>query len=242
MISTGGAMGAYNLKLPAGYNGTKPFPLGFGFHGANNPACGPTGGECQGFADLPAVTVYMKSFGTNWESATLNQNVQFWQDVFALMKSDYCVDENHVFIAGVSSGGQFINILSCRFGDQLWQTTAVSASNNNPGNCKGTPAALIIHGITDTVGMTGQAVAQMYAMRNGCSAMLPAGLAQAKTDIQAAFDATPKVVAHACVDWDGCTANPVRYCLSSQVTYSGLTHGWPRIGGMLISDFQAGLQ
>jgi polyhydroxybutyrate depolymerase len=241
MISTGGMMGVYNLKLPAGYNGTKPMPLGFGFHGANNGTCGPTGGECQGFANLPAVTVYMKSFGTNWEGATLNQNVQFWQDVFALMKSDYCIDENHVFIAGVSSGGQFINILSCRFGDQLWQTTAVSAANNNPGNCKGTPAALIIHGVTDMVGMAGQSTALMYAQRNGCSNMPPAALAATYTDLRAKFAAMPRVEEYKCLDWDACTLSPVRICLHSQMTYGGLTHGWPRFGGQLISEFQAPL-
>ena len=31
MILTGGQMGVYNLKLQAGYNGTTPMPLGFGF-------------------------------------------------------------------------------------------------------------------------------------------------------------------------------------------------------------------
>ena len=40
------------------------------------------------------------------------------------------------------------------------------------------------------------------------------------------------------MDWDACTMNPVRSCLSSQITYSGLTHGWPMIGGMLIGEFQ----
>jgi hypothetical protein len=43
---------------------------------------------------------------------------------------------------------------------------------------------------------------------------------------------------HVCLDWDACTANPVRYCISSQITYSGLTHGWPKVGGQLIGDFQ----
>jgi hypothetical protein len=44
---------------------------------------------------------------------------------------------------------------------------------------------------------------------------------------------------HVCLDWDGCTLNPVRFCISSQITYDGLTHGWPKIGGMLISEFQS---
>jgi hypothetical protein len=31
----------------------------------------------------------------------------------------------------------------------------------------------------------------------------------------------------------------VRFCISSQITYSGLTHVWPKTGGMLISEFQS---
>jgi hypothetical protein len=80
----------------------------------------------------------------------------------------------------------------------------------------------------------------MFAKRNGCSPATPAGLAKAKSDLMTAFNA--KQAEHVCMDWDGCTANPVRYCLSSQITYDGLTHGWPQIGGMLIGDFQGSLK
>jgi polyhydroxybutyrate depolymerase len=224
-IMTGGQMGMFNVKLPTGYDPMKPVPLGFGFHGANNGACGPDTGECRGFAMLPAVTVYMKSLGSNWEDGSV-------------LEKEYCIDESRIFVAGVSSGGQFIEYLTCRFGDTLWQTTAVSAQVVNAANmnCKGTPPILVIHGVTDPAGTYGQGVAEMFAKRNGCSAMDPAGLAQAKTDMKAAFDA--QKAEHVCLDWDACSANPVRFCISSQITYSGLTHGWPMVGGMLISDFQ----
>jgi poly(3-hydroxybutyrate) depolymerase len=237
-LTTGGQTGMFNVKLPAGYSATTPVPLGLGFHGFNNPACGPTSGECRGFADLPAVTVYMKSFSQGWEqAAVLEQNVTYFQDVVALMKNEYCIDENRIFIAGVSSGGQFVEHLTCRFGDWLWQVTPVSASVVNGQNtgCKGTPPILVIHGVTDQAGNYGQGVAEKYARRNGCSATAPAGLAKAKADMMTAFNAMR--AEHVCLDWDGCTANPVRFCISSQITYDGLTHGWPKVGGMLIGDF-----
>jgi len=238
-IMTGGQTGTYNVNVPANYDANKPMPLGFGFHGHGNPACGPTGGECQGFAMLPAVTVYMKSFSDGWEgSDVLEQNITFWQDVLAVMKNEYCIDESRIFIAGVSSGGQFIEYLTCRFGDTLWQTTAVSAAVVNAAdkNCKGTPPILVIHGVTDQTGNYGQDVAALFAKRNGCSATPPAGLAQAKTDMMTALNAMQ--AQHVCLDWDACTANPVRYCISSQITYNNLTHGWPKVGGQLIGDFQ----
>jgi poly(3-hydroxybutyrate) depolymerase len=242
-IMTGGQMGTYIVKIPTGYNGTTPTRLGFGFHGSGNPACDPTaGGECQGFPQLPAVTVYMKSLpgSPGWEQANvLEPNITFFQDVLAVMKNEFCIDQNHIFVAGVSSGGQFVEYLACRFGDWLWQITPVSASVVNAANvnCKGTPPILVIHGVTDMAGNYGHDVAAMFARRNGCSAMDPPGYAQAKTDMMAAFNAMQ--AQHVCLDWPGCTANPVRFCISSQITYSGLTHGWPKVGGQLISEFQA---
>jgi polyhydroxybutyrate depolymerase len=245
-IMTGGQTGTYNVHLPTGYDATTPQPLGFGFHGSGNPACGPTGGECQGFAMLPAVTVYMKSLpgSPGWEQANvLEPNITFFNDVLAVMKNEYCIDENRIFIAGVSSGGQFIEHLACRYGDTLWQVTAVSAAVVNAANmnCKGTPPVLVIHGVTDMAGNYGQAVAEMFARRNGCSATPPAALAQTYTDLRAAFNAMPRLEEYKCLDWDACTANPVRICLHSQMTYGGLTHGWPRFGGQLIGEFQAGI-
>jgi poly(3-hydroxybutyrate) depolymerase len=242
-IMTGGQTGMYNVNVPAGYDANTPMPLGFGFHGLNNPACGPKQGECKGFAMLPAVTAYMKSLGAGWEQdPVLEPNIQYFQDVLAVMKNEYCIDTSRIFVAGVSSGGQFVEYLSCRFGDMLWQTTAVSAFVVDAANmsCKGTPPVLVIHGVTDMAGNYGQDTAAMFAERNGCSATPPAGLAQAKMDMMTAFNA--QQAQHVCLDWDACTLSPVRFCISSQITYNGLTHGWPMVGGTLIGDFQKTIQ
>lgn len=236
-IVTGGESAMFNVNVPDSYDANTPLPLGFGFHGFNNGACGPTQGECRGFAMLPAITVYMKSISAGWEQAeVLEKNITYFQDVLAVMKAEYCIDESRVFVAGVSSGGQFVEYLTCRFGDTFWQVTPVSASVVAKTSCKGTPPVLVIHGVTDMAGNYGQGVAEMFAERNGCSTTAPAGLAKAKTDMMAAFNA--KQAEHVCLDWDGCSKNPVRFCISSQITYSGLTHGWPMIGGSLIADFQ----
>lgn len=241
-IMTGGMTASYNVSLPANYDANKPMPLGFGFHGFNNPACGPTGGECQGFSGLPAITVFMKSITAGWEGQPqpLAENLQFYEDVLSLMKNEYCVDLSRIFIAGVSSGGQFIEHIACNDGDSLWQVTAVSAyvDNGATTSCKGTPPVLITQGATETT--VNISTPMMFAKRNGCSATPPAGAAQALADMMAAFKMGKVDVR--CVDWEGCTANPVRYCISSQMTYGGLTHGWPRIGTMLISDFQTMLK
>jgi hypothetical protein len=243
MIVTGGMTGNFNVNLPADYDADTPMPLGFGFHGFGNGECGPDQGECRGFKALPAVTVYMKSLSEGWEQPEiLEANVSYWQDVLAMMKNEYCIDENRVFIAGVSSGGQFIEHLTCRFGDTLWQTTAVCAGvvGSAQQDCKGTPPILVIHGVTDQAGNYGIDVAEMFAERNGCSEMQPATLEQARAEMTAAREA--EEAKHICMDWDGCTLSPVRFCISSQITYDDLTHGWPEVGGQLIGEFHDALE
>jgi polyhydroxybutyrate depolymerase len=240
-IMTGGRQANFVVNLPAGYDNKTPLPLGFAFHGHSNPLCT---GECAGFRDLKAVTVFPKSLAAGWEDNPnpLLGNITFFEDLVALMKSESCVDENRIFVAGVSSGGQFVEHLACKHGDWLWAVSPVAAyvDRGVDMNCKGTPPHIVIHGVTDRAGMFGQAVAALYAKRNGCSDSPPPGLAMARADMMAAF--TARRAEHRCLDWEGCTANPVRYCISSQITYSGLTHGWPRVGGMLIGDFLAGLK
>ena len=240
-IMTGGETANFNVHIPDDYDPMVPLPLGFGFHGFGNGACGPDEGECRGLQELPAVTVYMKSISAGWEQNEVRErNITYFQEVLELMKSEFCIDESRVFVAGVSSGGQFVQHLTCRFGDTFWQVTPVSAGVVRVEDCVGTPPVLVIHGITDGAGDYGEGVAALFAERNGCSSAQPDGLDEVKDQLMAAFDAGE--AEHVCLDWDDCTKNPLRFCLSSQITYNGLTHGWPRIGGELIGDFQSTLE
>jgi polyhydroxybutyrate depolymerase len=238
-IATGGASGNYIVALPAGYDAARPYPMGFAFHGfgLDEKTCA-QGRECPGFPRLPAITVYMKSLSTGWEDNPfpLNANLKFFADVMTVMKNEYCVDENRVFVAGVSSGGQFVEHLACKFGDQLWAVVPLSAYVDAGVDvaCQGAPAQLIIHGITDELESHGHAVRDLYARRNGCP-MIPPGMADAETRMKAAFAAQRSE--YACVDYPGCARNPLRWCVSSQITYNGLTHGWPQVGGQLIGEF-----
>jgi polyhydroxybutyrate depolymerase len=154
----------------------------------------------------------------------------------ALMKAEYCVDESRIFVAGVSSGGQFVEHLACHYGDWLWAVSPIAAFVDKGVDlgCKGAPAQIVIHGVTDHLADHAHPVRDLYAQRNGCPTA-PATTAKAEADMMAAF--TAKKAEIACVDYEGCTRAPLRYCVFSQITYNGLTHGWPDVGGKLIGDF-----
>jgi poly(3-hydroxybutyrate) depolymerase len=248
MITTGGKQQSFYVALPPGYDPAKPYPLGFAFHGygLDEQTCH-DGSECPGFrtdVGAKAITVFPKSISPGWEYPVvyLPQNVKYVEDLMALMKSEYCVDESRVFMSGVSSGGHFTHHLACQLGDRLWAAVPIAAYLEPAAqmNCKGAPAQLHIRGITDSL-KRGQDARDFQAMRNGCPTP-PAGLAAMETEVLDAFRMKTNPPKTRCLSYDGCTKNLMRYCVFSQVTYNGGTHGWPDDGGKLIAEFLSTLK
>src|SRR5260370_35003325 len=96
----------------------------------------------------------MNSLTPGWEDpgAPLANNLQFYHDVLNVMKTEYCVDQARIFIAGVSSGAQFIEHIACLDGDTLGQVTAEpgSADQGGPTNFREAPRARHTHGANRT--------------------------------------------------------------------------------------------
>jgi poly(3-hydroxybutyrate) depolymerase len=248
MITTQGKNQSYWVAIPPNYDPAKPYPLGFAFHGfgLDDKTCH-DGSECPGFrteVGQKAITVFPKSISAGWEYPVmyLGQNVKYVEDLIALMKSEYCVDENRIFVSGVSSGGHFTHHLSCQLGDKLWAAVPIAAYLEPAAmaNCKGFPAQIHIRGITDSL-KKGQSARDFQAMRNGCPTP-PANMEAMEKETLDAFTAKTKPPKTMCASYEGCTQNQLRYCVFSQVTYNGGTHGWPDDGGKLIAEFLAGVK
>ena len=234
-MSPGGTV-PYIVSLPPGYDASKPYPLGFALHGfgRDHEACRRS--DCPNVQMVmgdKAVLIFLKSIGAGWETTTRAQNLQMFTAILASLKTEYCVDENRVFVAGTSSGAAFTNILGCKLGDQLRVVSPVAGPADNT-NCKGNPAAIVIHGISDGVAR-GENARNLYAQRNGCSMTTTPPLAEVRTKISAARSANRGEIA--CATYDGCTKAPVKWCEHSFGGYDNSTHGWPPPGAQLIWDF-----
>ena len=246
--------GLYIVSVPSIYDPMRPYPLGFAFHGRNRNHTNCQSVDCAGFqSELGSnhVLVYMQSLRVpvdnatgGWESAQeREENVQFFQQVLAVLKAEYCIDQRRIFVAGTSSGASFSNLLACRFGDQLLAAGPVSGSMPETANCRGTPAAVVIHGIDDphVTFASGEAARDFYVRRSGCSTTTTPALATMHADIRAKRDAMQET--HGCVDYAGCNAAaPVRWCEHSYGGYDNSTHGWPPNGGRLIREFVQALR
>jgi polyhydroxybutyrate depolymerase len=227
----------YQLSLPSNYDPTTAYPLGFGFHGRNRTGPNCHDGDCAGFQSVMgdhAVLVYMTALGgaLGWEGTGEREiNVQFFEELVAHVKANYCVDEQRIFVAGTSSGAHFVNVLGCRFGDWLLATAPV-AGYLPERNCVGQIPALVIHGVSDSSFSAGVEARDFYVGRNGCDGVADPPLAPAHDSVVANRES------HQCVSYQGCDPRkPVTWCEHSEGGYDGSTHGWPKFGGQQIWDF-----
>jgi poly(3-hydroxybutyrate) depolymerase len=247
-----GFEGRYYVSLPADYDSSTRYPLGFAFHGDGRSHFDCRDPDCYGFESVlgpHAVRVYMQSLRDppdavegGWDDAR-DDNVAFFDAVLEATQAELCIDDQRVFVAGTSSGAIFANVLGCRRGDRLLAVAPVAGSTPETDDCVGTPAALVVHGVDDphVAFEKGQAARDFYAERNGCSSSSEPSLATVHDDIRAKRDAEPTVEATACADYGDCSAAPVRWCEHSYGGYDDSTHGWPPDAGQLIWDFVQGL-
>ena len=167
-VKVGSATRTYALTVPAGYNGTKLYPLVIGFHGD-----GGTGAGYRGDLAIEAAAAGNAIFA--WPNGTNNNNghsfdqsndppnnadVSFFDALVAQVEGSYCVDKNKVWTHGMSGGAYFVNQLG------RWRPTVVKAvapqsgggpygnqnSDFSDGNLTLTGAipAFIIHGDADS--------------------------------------------------------------------------------------------
>ncbi len=242
-IFSQGVKQPYLVGLPPGYDGKKPQPLGFAFHGHDRTHVDCRDDDCPGWQTVVAshaVVVYMKSIGEGWQPE-LARNTAYFSDVLARMKRDFCVDENRVFVAGTSSGAGFANHLGCKLGDQLLAIAPVHGELADRSACKGHPAVVNIHGIADKLipRAEGEKARDFFLDRNGCRHQAVPDVAGVTRTITAARQAHR--TEFTCVDYQGCREAPVRWCVHSEGGYEDLNHGWPTLGGQVIWEFVSAL-
>lgn len=216
----------YYLKLPENYNSNTAYPLIFGFHGM--------GGDYKSFTeetyyDLQsavgdeAILVFPNALPdandvTKWD----NDDLDFFDDLYAELEANLCFDTRKVFAVGHSNGAGFTHELGCQKGDTLRGIAPVAgALSSDYSECIGQVAVIQIHGGNDTT--------------------TPPGMIKPTRDYWIAINSCQKEETSAGVDtscdaYGGCDTNfPVQYC-----EHSG-GHEWPAFASEGIWDFFSNL-
>lgn len=227
----------FRLHVPAGYDGTRPLPVFFVFHGSSADA-GVIERETS-FDDLAdslgAFVVYPEGLHRGWNIGECCRysfthrvdEAAFVSTILDRLERGFRVDSSRVYATGYSDGGTLSYILGCQLPDRIAAVAGVSATLFDPQpRCVGARPvpAMVIHGTGDThipyAGQAGGPAAIRMQHRN-----LSAPAVTAFWVARDACDASPERVQvrrvtrerYACPD----DAEVLFY------TIAGGEHGWP---------------
>jgi len=214
----------YYVKLPSGYNGTKPYMVIMMFNPTNNPlnwAEQNAGFESNGAKD-GAIRVYPgpANMANGWGA----NDVAFFQPFYDQLVANFCIDKARVFAFGESSGGDFVSILGCEHADKVRGVGPCSTKNvsgypltASSRKCTGQVTPVVIQGKNDNVvgPENGPKTRDFYAAVNHCTSMT--------MPVTGYTDTLSN-----CVQLQGCDAGkPVYWCNHTDPNYSNTNHGWP---------------
>ncbi|MBX3157078.1 MAG: hypothetical protein KF773_13970 [Deltaproteobacteria bacterium] len=195
-VTVGGGARDYFIRLPAGYDPARPYPIVYQQHGCSSaPARQDNVVPLEGQSGPDAILVRSRAAADCWDTSPNGPDIPYWDAMRADVEARFCVDTAHRFATGYSSGSFMTHRLACIRGD-LFRGVATIAGGQRDNNCTGDPAALLIHDLDDNtvnIGASEQA-RDGYLARHGCT-----GAATMPTD-------QPP-----CVSYDGC-GKPVVWC------------------------------
>jgi len=170
---TSGADARYYLRhVPAAHNGTTPVPLVLDLHGYSEGAAvheqmsafGPYG-DTKGF-----VTITPQGQGdvARWDTELGSTDLTFLGQVLDDAEKNLCVDQNRVFVAGLSNGAFMTSAMSCQFADRVAAAAPVAGIRDIDGCNPSRPVPVIaFHGTADQFvtydGSLGPAAAKLPA-------------------------------------------------------------------------------
>lgn len=228
--------GDHIYDFPAGYDGTKPFPLLIGFHAAGNPIDQIKTLTKGSAFDSDYVRAFPKSAGNEWVYNTdLNKVLKVYDELM----SSYCIDKSRVFATGHSSGAQMIVqiLVHADAAKHVGFKAVAPVAASSYGAIVSPIPVLYIQGKMDNVrNSAGADVVARFTTVNGCSSTSSAYAEVAScSSTQNNAKVTP-----GCVSYSGCT-QPTLWCSHDDPNYSSTNHGWPCFATSAIYDFFTGL-
>jgi hypothetical protein len=194
-VEAAGKQRTFFVSIPESYDPERAYPLVFGYHGGDD-----FGGEAmRGYLDLervepigselfvyPDATAVNDPGGTGFEYGTTLEaqaDDAFFDAILAIMSSNYCVDDNRIFVTGQSAGGGYAGQIACHRGDVVRAAVPVAANlvlcggdscigwgGIHPTGCVGAPSVLQMHSPDDWIEYNpfGLGTFELLASAAGC--------------------------------------------------------------------------
>jgi poly(3-hydroxybutyrate) depolymerase len=174
VMSTGRTR-SFIIRMPSsGYDGKRPFPIMFAFHGAGGGASSFESGAFGALSRMAAekaIRIFPQALGNTW-SRDEPDDVMFMDALIQWLGTRVCYDTSRVFATGQSSGAYFSHRFACDRGN------VVRAVGTNSGgqrreralDCKIPVSAWVSNGAGDNPGhvMGTQQARDVWLKLAGC--------------------------------------------------------------------------
>lgn len=229
-VRIGGLEREYILDVPRNYDNERAYPVVFGFHGRGGKAVEfrsrPDGNILEVVRDdaivihpqgVPDPNADVQPERDTWEREG-SKDLDFFDEMISEVTNELCVNENQVFVMGMSMGGYFSARLGCERGDAVRGFAAAAAGppRKSADQCVGRSAAWTAHHPDDTLisfQTEGLPLRDYWLNANYCGA-----------------ETRPLNSDGNCVEYTNCDAGyPVRWCEHNQSTQTQYRnyHEWP---------------
>jgi len=156
-IMANGKNRTFIIRPPTAYDGKKPLPALFLFHGAGGGAQayeGSTFGSIGKMAADKAWRILPQAYGGNTWSRDEPDDVMFMGELVKWMDGKICYDKGAVFATGQSSGAYFSHRFACDRGDivRAVATNSGGQRKERPLDCKTPVSAWTSTGLADDPG------------------------------------------------------------------------------------------
>jgi hypothetical protein len=220
----------YAVRLPTGYDPSKPYAVTFGGGGcggsAQNFAGNPGGGlQIAGNGTLQIGLSYIETCFADGGPAIGNRpdspEEPYFRAIMKEIEANYCIDLAQVFVGGFSSGAWEAYTLGCAAADLVRGIgTDEGGLRTMHPTCKGPVAAVLVAGTADTENPIGPLDPNNAADKGAIDRLGSLGSAPGRDDILKRNGCVGTATAPytdpkygACVKYTGCPANyPVVWC------------------------------
>lgn len=175
-IMANGKNRTFIVRPPTGYDGKKPLPVMFAFHGAGGGAAsfeGSVFGSVGKMAADKAWRVFPQAYGGNTWSRDEPDDVAFMGALMKWMDEKACYDKGAVFATGQSSGAYFSHRFACDRGDlvRAVATNSGGQRKERPLDCKSPVSSWTSTGLADDPGhvMGTRQANEVWRKLAGCS-------------------------------------------------------------------------
>jgi polyhydroxybutyrate depolymerase len=224
-MTSGGVTRTYQLTVPEGYTGRRPYPVVLGLHALTVSYQFVSG--MIGFSDMAkrydfigvAPSGLLNGATPFWLAAPTpdSYDVRFISDLLDVLESKLCIDRRRVYSTGMSNGAQMSSLLACMLPDRIAAVAPV-AGVEFYDLCGGRPVPVVaFHGTADPI---------VTYDGGGLNSMTIANLEYWKGDVPSGLPAFHGVDA-AMQTWaahNGCAPTPREVRISPEVRRRTWTH------------------